>query len=387
MNPNVTALPTSPLARCLVALACGLLALGPAQAEPGVTNDTITLAQTTTLSGPLGDLGQDVHKGAKVFFDALNARGGVNGRKVVLQTVDDAYDPKKTVANVEAVISANDSLALFGTFGTPNNEALIPLAQKAGLPVLMPYTGAPSIRKPEFKAVFNLRASYGDEAEKLIQHLTTIGFKKIGVVYQNNSFGKEVLAAAQAALEQRQLKPVAVASVENDASDAAAAAAKLLAAQPDALVLGLAGKPTIETIRAVNKTRKGLQMYALSVLATPGNLKTLGPDGTGVAISQVVPFPNQGTLPIVREYQQAMKAAGHAEVSHLSLEGYINAKVAAEALRRAGRNLTRESLVAALSGLKNHDVGGMEVSFGRGGASASKFVELTVINSQGKLVK
>ena len=371
----------------VLGLATALLAGTPALAEPGVTNDTIVLGQSTTLSGPLGDLGQEVLKGSKAYFDALNARGGINGRKIVLNSKDDAYDTKKTLENVEAFIAGGDTFALFGTFGTPNNEALIPVALKAGMPVLMPYTGAPSIRKPEMVGVFNLRASYADEADKLIQHLTTIGFKRIGIAYQNNNFGKEVLLAATAALEQRKLKPVAAVSVENSASDAASATTTLLGAQPDALVLGLAGKPTIEVIKSVNQSRKGLQMYALSVLATAGNLKTLGADGTGVAISQVVPFPTNSTMPLVREYQQAMKAAGVSDFSHLSLEGYINAKVVAEGLRRAGKNLTRESLIASMQGTRNLDLGGMEVSFGKGGTSASRFVELTVINSQGRLVK
>ena len=381
--PHVTA----NLRNILVGVATALLASTSSLAEPGVTNDAITLGQSTALSGPLGDLGQEVLKGSKAYFDALNARGGINGRKIVLISKDDAYDPKKTVENVEAFIAGGETFALFGTFGTPNNEALIPVALKAGMPVLMPYTGAPSIRKPELVGVFNLRASYADEAEKLIQHLTTIGFKKIGIAYQNNSFGKEVLTAATAALEQRQLKPVAAVSVENNASDAAAAATKLLAAQPDALVLGLAGKPTIEVIKNVIQSRKGLQMYAVSVLATVGNLKALGNDGSGVAISQVVPFPSNTVMPLVRDYQQAMKAAGVNEFSHLSLEGYLNARVVAEGIRRAGRNLSRESLITSLQSINRMDMGGMEIGFGKGASSASKFVELTVINSQGRLVK
>lgn len=368
-------------------IATTLVAASSGWAQSGITNDTIVLGQSTTLSGPLGDLGQEVLKGSKAYFDALNARGGINGRKIVLNSKDDAYDAKKTLENVETFINGGETFALFGTFGTPNNEALIPVAMKAGMPVLMPYTGATSIRKPEFVGVFNLRASYADEADKLIQHLTTIGFKRIGIAYQNNNFGKEVLLAANAALEQRKLKPVAAVSVENNASDAATATSTLLGAQPDALVLGLAGRPTIEVIKNVNRSRKGLQMYALSVLATAGNLKTLGTDGTGVAISQVVPFPSNSTMPLVREYQQAMKAAGTEDYSHLSFEGYINAKVAAEGLRRAGRNPTRESLISSMQGIKGFDLGGMEVSFGKGGASASRFVELTVINSQGRLVK
>jgi ABC-type branched-subunit amino acid transport system substrate-binding protein len=354
---------------------------------PGVTADSITLSQSTALTGPLGDLGQDEHKGAMVYFDALNARGGVHGRKINLVSKDDAYNVAKTLENINAIIAANDTFALFGTFGTPNNAALIPLAQKAGLPVLMPFTGAPSVRKANMEGVFNLRASYADEAEKLVQHVTTIGFQKVAIAYQNNSFGKEVLAAATASLEERKLKPVAVASVENDASDAVTATATLMAAAPDAVILALAGKPTIEVIKAVNKQHKGLQLYALSVLASPANLKALGPDGVGVAISQVVPFPSRGSLPLVREYQSAMTAAGQTEFSHLSLEGYMNAKVVAEALRRAGPKPTREGLVSAMQSMKDYDLGGLVVNFSKGAASASRLVELTVVGNRGNLVK
>jgi len=377
------------LPRCAGSLiiAGALLHGGAAQAEPGVSADSLTLGQSTTLSGPLGDLGQEVLKGARVYFDALNAKGGVNGRSIKLVTKDDAYDAKKTLENVNAFIAEDSVFALFGTFGTPNNEALIPLAQKAGLPVLTPYTGAPSIRGKDSKGVFNLRASYADEMEELVKHLTTLGIKKIGIAYQNNTFGKEVLAAAEQAMARRKVKPVLSVSIENNASDAVAAAEKLLATEPEALLLGVAGKPTIEFIKAANQRRKGTQMYALSVLATPSNLRALGADGTGVAISQVVPFPINSTLPIVREYQQAMSAAGHTDYSHLSLEGYIDAKVAAEGLRRTGRTPTRAGLVSAMDGMRHYNLGGMEVSFGNGAASGSKFVELTLINAQGKLIK
>jgi branched-chain amino acid transport system substrate-binding protein len=358
-----------------------------AHAEPGVSADSITLGQSTTLSGPLGDLGQEVLKGAKVYFDALNARGGVNGRSVKLVTKDDAYDSKKTMENVEAFIANDSTFALFGTFGTPNNEALIPVAKKAGMPVLMPYTGAPSIREKLSSGVFNLRASYSDEVERLVEHLSTVGIKKIAIAYQNNTFGKEVLNAATEAMERRKLKPLLAVSIESNASDATTAATKLLAAEPEALLLALGGKPSIEVIKNVNQRHRGMSMYALSVLATPSNLRALGPDGTGVAITQVVPFPTNSQMPVVREYQQAMAAAGQTELSHLSLEGYINAKVVTEGLRRAGRNPTRAGLVSAMEGMSNYNLGGMTVSFGQGAASGSRFVELTMVNAQGKLIK
>ena len=369
-----------------VLLVCAALS-NAALAEPGVTADSITLGQSTALSGPLGDLGQDVLKGAKVYFDALNARGGVNGRSIKLVTKDDAYDSKKTLENVEAIIAGDATLALFGTFGTPNNEALLPIARKAGLPVLMPYSGAPSIRAKAFDGVFNLRASYADEVESLVDHLYTVGIRKIAVAYQNNAFGKEVLAATIETMERRKLKPLLAISVENNASDAPSAADKLLDSEHAHVLLALAGKPAVDVIKNVNQRRRGLSMYALSVLATPSNLRTLGKDGTGVAITQVVPYPMNASLGIVREYQQAMAAAGFSDFTHLSLEGYINAKVVTEGLRRAGRSPTRASLVSALEGMSNYNLGGLVVSFGQGASSGSRFVELTMVNAQGKLIK
>lgn len=356
-------------------------------ADAGITTDSITLGQSTSLSGPLGDLGQEVLKGAKVYFEALNARGGVNGRSIKLVSKDDAYDSKKTLDNVNAFIAEDATFALFGTFGTPNNEALIPVAQKAGLPVLVPYTGAPSIRSKTSAGVFNLRASYADEMERLVEHLSTLGIQKIAIAYQNNAFGKEVLSAANDAMTRRKLKPLLAVSVENNGSDAPAAADKLVASTPEAVLLALAGKPTVDVIKNVSQRRRGMQMYALSVLATPANLRALSPDGTGVVITQVVPYPFNSTLPLVREYQQAMAAAGHTELSHLSLEGYLNAKVVTEGLRRAGRSPTRAALVSAMDTLRGYNLGGMEVSFGQGAASGSRFVELTMVNAQGKLIK
>jgi branched-chain amino acid transport system substrate-binding protein len=357
-----------------------------ASAEPGVTADSIVLGQSTALTGPLGDLGQEILKGAKVYFDAINAQGGVNGRQIKLVSKDDAYAVPKTMENIESFAKENSVLAFFGTFGTPNNEALIPVAKKAGIPVFFPYSGSSTIRQADAKGVYNLRASYPQEAAKLIANLQSIGTKKIAVIYQNNSFGKEVLNAATEAMKKIDLKPVMSSSVENNASNAETSVTQILGANPDAVIIGLAGKPSVEVVKLINQKRKGTQMYALSVIATPGNMKALGKDGTGVAISQVVPFPTNGTLGIVREYQSAMRAAGQEEFSHISLEGYINAKVMTEALRRAGKQPTRSSLMAAADALKAN-LGGIDVHFGDGAASGSSFVELTMISSQGKLIK
>lgn len=351
------------------------------------TPEPIVLVQTVALSGPLGDLGQEFNKGAKVYFDALNARGGVGGRPVKLVAHDDAYDPKKTVEIAQGVVASNTAFAFFGTFGTANNEALIPLAQSVGMPVFGPYTGANSVRAKSLSGVFNLRASYGDEVERSVEHLATVGIVRIAVLHQNNSFGKEFLAAAMQAMEKRGLKPVLVEAIESDASNAAAAAEKAAASSAEAVLLGLAGKPAIETIKGISQRRRGLTMYGLSVLGTAANIKALGSAGTGVAITQVMPFPSNASLPLVREYQQAMAVAGFSDYSHQSLEGYANAKLMAEGLRRTGKSLSRAGFVAAMDDLRGFNLGGVSASFGQGATSASKFVELTMIGAQGRLIK
>lgn len=389
--PFLHRVPMPPIAslirrRCLALTLCSaaLAVTHPALAQ---TQEPIVLVQTVALSGPLGDLGQEFSKGARVYFDALNAKGGVGGRSIKLVVHDDAYDAKKTVEIAQGVIAAGTAFAFFGTFGTPNNEALIPVAQSAGMPVIAPYTGANSVRSRSFSGVFNLRASYADEAERSVEHLATVGIQRIAVLHQNNAFGKEFLAAATTAMEKRGLKPVLVASVENDASDVAGVADKAAASAAEAVLLGLAGKPAIETIKGISQRRRGLTLYGLSVLGTAANIKALGAAGTGVAITQVMPFPSNPSLPLVREYQQAMAAAGMGEYSHQSLEGFANAKLAAEGLRRAGKTITRASFVAAMDELRGYNLGGITASFGQGATSASKFVELTLIGSQGRLIK
>lgn len=374
------------IAACLLATLLPFASVAHAQTQGGLTQDQIVLGHSADLSGPLGDLGQEILKGARLYFDALNARGGINGRKIKLIAKDDKYEVQRSIDNVSAYLDNDEVFALFGTFGTPNNEAVIPMAQRAGVPVVAPYTGALSVRGRETHGVFNIRASYAEETEKLVEHLSTLNMRKLAIAHQDNAFGREVLAAAVRALGKRGITPLLVVSVQNDASDAASAAARIAAVAPEGVLLGLAGKPTVETIRHLNRLQRGVALYAPSVLAAPTNLRALGKDAAGVTVTQIVPYPFNATTPVVREYQTIATAAGEKEFSHLGLEGFINAKVISEGLRRAGRNLSRASFVAALDALHRYDVGGMEISFGRGGTSGARLVELTMVNAQGRLI-
>ncbi|MGE0498137.1 MAG: ABC transporter substrate-binding protein [Ramlibacter sp.] len=368
----------------------GALALAPlaapwaARAQGG---GALKVCQSIALSGPLGDLGQAMHQGAKACFAGLNAKGGINGRTIELVTQDDGYDVKRAVANVDGFIADKDTFALFNCMGTPMIGAMLPKVVESGIPFFAPFSGA-LLARPKARNVLNIRASYPDEAEQLVQHLATIGIKRIAVAYQNNSFGKEVWDGARIAMEKYKITSPTAVTVENNGADAAAAAAKLVAAEPEAVLVGLAGKPAVDFIKAMRQQRRGLPLYALSVMGSAATLKTLGDDATGIALSQVVPLPSNTVVPVVREFQQAWKAAGVTlEPSHLALEGYINARVFAEALRRAGRNATRAGFIDAAWNMKHFDLGGFEANFTEPGTSASRFIELTMVARDGRFLR
>jgi ABC-type branched-subunit amino acid transport system substrate-binding protein len=364
------------------------LAATPLAARAAPAKGPWKLGQSTALSGPLGDLGQAMHQGAKACFDEINARGGVHGRAIQLTTVDDGYDAKRAVANVDGLMEDADTFALFNCMGTPSIAAMLPKVIESGVPFFAPFTGALLARPKGVRNVFNIRASYPDEAEQLVQHLATVGIKRIAVAYQNNAFGKEVLEGAQVAMQRHKLTDAPTATVENDGSDAAKAAATLIDAQPEAVIVGLAGKPTLDFVKALRARRRGLALYALSVMGTPATLKALGADAVGLAISQVVPSPLATVVPVVRDFRAAWKASGTAlEPSHLALEGYINARVFVEALKKAGPNATRAGFIDSTWAMKRQDLGGFEVGFSEPGRNASRFVELTMAARDGRLVR
>ena len=384
---QATGRPVTHLARRkLLAMAATLpwLGAGSVRAQEG----SIKIAQSTALSGPLADLGSAMHQGAKAAFAAINAKGGVQGRTIELATLDDAYEVPKALANVDRFLADSSYFALFNCMGTPTIDAMLPKVIESGIPSFAPFTGAQLSRTKTARNVFNIRASYADEAEKLVQHLSTIGIQRIGIVYQNNSFGKEVFDSARQSMSRLKLPEAAAVTVENNASDAGAAAAKLAEANPEAVVIGLAGKPTLEFVKAFRALRRGVTLYALSVMGTPATVKALGADATGMAISQVVPLPSNVVTPVVRDFQAAWKASGAtAEPSHLALEGYINARVFAEALQRAGRNPTRAAFIDATWNLKKWDLGGFEINATTPDRNASRFAELTLVGRDGRFIR
>lgn len=365
------------------AVALPWLQAGSANAQ----ESQIVLGQSTDLTGPLGELGSAMHQGAQAAFAAVNARGGIQGRSIVLNTLDDQYDVQKGLANVKQLMADPNTFALFNCMGTANVEAMLPMVLESGIPFFAPFTGAQLSRVPQ-RNVFNIRASYAEEAEKLVQHLNTLGIKRIAIAYQANSFGKEVFNATQRSMAKLGLPDGPSATVENNASDAATAAAKIAQAQPEAVLIGLAGKPAMEFVKSFRALRRGTSLYGLSVLGTSANIAALGADGVGMALTQVMPLPTNPVVPVSREFMQAWKAIGaKAEPSHLALEGYINARVFAEALQRAGRNPTRAAFIDATWNLKKWDLGGFEINATTPDRNASRFVELTLVGRDGRFIR
>jgi len=372
-----------------VALALGLALPAAHATEAGVTDTEVLIGQPSPLTGPLADLAPDILNATKAYFDGVNEKGGVHGRKLRMLVIDDGYVVDNTVKVVKHMLDKEPVFALMNMTGTSNVAAVLPLLEKANppLPLIAPFTGADLMRLPPINHVFNIRASYGDETEKIVQHLTTLGTKRIAVLWSNNGFGKDGLAGVEKALEKRGMKVYANAPIEQNASDTDKAVAALHDSRPEVVVMITAGAPTVSFIKAYNKVRKGMQFYTLSVMGNQATLRALGPDGVGVVVTTVVPFPWDVTHPLAREYRAAMQKSGFTNLSFLGFESYINAKVLVEGLRLAGKDLTRRKFVDAMANLKRLDMGGFSVGFGKELRQGSRYVGLTIVSPGEKFTK
>ena len=358
-----------------------------AQAQPGVSDTEIMLGQSVALTGPAAELGIEMRNGAAAYFTELNAAGGVNGRKITLTTLDDGYEPDRAVANTKKLIDELKVFALFGYVGTPTANAANPIFTAAKVPFFGAFTGAESLRNPVNRYIFNVRASYFDETEKIVEHLTSLGMKNVAVFYQNDAYGKTGLDGVERALARRNLKMTASATVERN-SVAVTEAVKFLAPkEPDVIVMISAYTSIAAFVREAKKARYHGQFYNVSFVGSVALSKALGNEGHGVGISQVVPFPYSASIPLVRDYQAAMKKHQRGELSFSSIEGYLAARVLADGLKKAGKTLTREGLVDALETMNNVDIGGFNVNFSKTSHSGSKFVELTIIGREGKFLR
>jgi len=359
----------------------GSIAL-PAWAQ---TTGRLVIGQSAAFTGPAAQLGIQMNKGARIFFDQLNASGGVNGHTIEMRTLDDGYEPDRCKANTEKLIK-DEVFALLGYVGTPTCVAALPLINDAKIPFFGPFTGAEALRDPYSKWVFHLRASYYDETGLIVKQLTSLGLKKIAVFYQDDAYGKAGLEGVRRALKPLGLEPVALGTVQRNTVDVAKAVAGIVPTMPDAVVQISAYKSCAAFIREARKAGYGGTFYNVSFVGTQALADELGREGRGIMVSQVMPFPFSTTTQISREYLEAVtKSGADAVPNYSSMEGYLGAKVFAEGLKRAGRNPTRDALVNALESISNANFGGFRVDFGPRSHVASRFVDLSMLTEDGKV--
>ncbi len=366
----------------LVCLAVGL-GLGSAHAQ-GVTKTTILIGQSGPLSGSNKEFGTDVRDGALAYFNKVNAAGGVHGRKLELLVLDDANDAKRSGENGRILIEEKGVLALFGYASTTLSLPAFPYVEKHRVPFIAPLTGADAMRS--FRPlVYNIRASYADELEQIIGFYTLTGMKKFSVIHYDDTIGNQNLAAVEAALAKRGLKPASIGTLKRNQKDLGGAVADVVKASPDVVIATTLYSTTADFIKQSRKAGATAQFASTSFVGASALADALGSDGRGVVVAQVVPPYSQASIPVVKEYQAAIeKQLGKKDYSFTSLEAYISAKVLVEGIRRAGPNLTRESLLKSLDSMQNVDVGGYSVSFNPKDHNGSKFVELTAISRAGR---
>jgi ABC-type branched-subunit amino acid transport system substrate-binding protein len=367
------------------AAAIALAAASSALAQ-GLSDSQVVLGQSVALTGPAQQLGLDMQFGAALYFNQVNARGGVNGRKIVLKTLDDGYESARAAENTRKLINDEKVFALFGYVGTPTSQASLPIFTQAKVPFVGPFTGAELLRNPVNPYVFNVRASYYDETEAIVQHLTAMSIDRIAVFYQDDAYGQAGLSGVERALKRRKLEIVAKGTVERNTVEVAKAVQTMRQAQPQAVVMISAYKSCAAFIKEMKKAGANPTFWNVSFVGSKALAKELDKEGRGIQISQVVPFPWDGSVPVVREYRKLLDEV-KGEPGFGTLEGYIAAKVMVEGLRRAGRSLTRDGFIKAMESIQDYDVGGFKVSYGPGKRSGSSFVDLTIISKDQRFVR
>ena len=360
-----------------------------ASAEPGVTDNKITLGMSGPFSGPNGAYGIDMRTVIQAYFEQVNKGGGVNGRKIELVALDDGYETERTVANTKTLINDKNVFALLSFYGSsPTTEAMNKVFGPAKVPLVGTISGAGTLREPlsqnpNGRYMFNVRASYADETEAIVNQLVSLGLKNIAVFYQNDGFGKSGLDGVTAALKKHNLAPTAVGTVERNSIDVDAAVQAIAKGKPQAVVMVTLYKPTAAFVKAMKKAGQNPMFMTLSPVGTEQLVAELGPDARGIGISQVMPYPWNDIVPMVRDYQ---KLVGKGGFSYYGIEGFVMARVVVDALRRAGKDLTREKMVSTLEGT-SLDLGGFRVSYSPNSRLGSRYVELTVVGPGGKILK
>ncbi|MBT9464683.1 ABC transporter substrate-binding protein [Hydrogenophaga sp.] len=347
----------------------------------------LRIGNPTGITGSVAAGVKENIDGARLYFDAVNARGGVNGQKIELVSVDDKFDPKVTVEVSRQLITEQKVLALFLNRGTPHSQALLPMLAEFKVPLVGPSTGAMVLHEPVNPWVFNVRATYQREAAKAIEHLASIGITRIALLETDDSFGADSAAGALKGFATVKQTPVLQEKFPRDKPDFTELAARVAKSNAQAvMVIGSAGNAA-NGMKAIRAAGSRAQLVTLSNNASDGFIKLLGEHARGVIVTQVFPNERSVAYPLIKEAQDLAKAKGLEGVSPAMMEGFAAAKVMAEGLRRAGPNPTPVALRDALEGMRNYDIGGLQINYSATDHTGLDFSDLSIVNANGKFMR
>lgn len=363
-----------------------LLVLSVLSAVPTAARAQIRIGQTAGHTGAVAATVKEATDGARLVFDAVNARGGIGGQKLELVVLDDGFDPQRAADNARALIDRG-VVALFLTRGTPHVQRILPLLNEHRLPLVGPSTGAMLLHEPVHPWVFNVRATYQREAERLVRHLLETGASRIAIVQVDDSFGQDASAGALRAFGSI-AKPLLHATYDRSKPQFDPIMRRVEAADAQAVLFIGSGTAVVEGIQALRATGSRAQALTLSNNASAGFVKALGTLARGVVVSQVLPGERAMGTPMVKEAHALARARGGdaPEVTPALLEGVAAAKVLVEGLKRAAAAsaLNRAGLQKALEGMRSFDLGGLELGYGPGDHTGLEFAELSIIGPDGR---
>ncbi len=375
---------TQALGRTACALALALLQTAAMAAD-------IVISQLAPLTGVLASTGKQMVLGGQIYFSHINATGGVHGQKIRVLVADDGYKVEETVRLTREALANPEVVALYGFAGTSNVGKLLTdgVLEQGGAALVAPYTGGEPLRSPFNPWIFHVRAGYADETEHMVQQVTTLGMTRIAVMYQDDGFGKAGLEGVQKALAKRKLTLSVAAPYERNTDKVDEAVRQVKASDAQAVIMISVNRPTSAFVKRYREAGGGAQLYNISVVDPAEIVRLAGlKNAHGLGVSQVVPYPFMPSLPVVREYQALLKKYAPNElVNYTSFEQFLGAKVLVEGLRRAGPKPTRAKVVKALESMNNFDLGGTSVAYSADNRVGSRYVEVTVIGSSGKLLK
>ena len=358
--------------------------VGSAFAEEGVYKDKIVFGQIAALDGPAQGLGQGMREGILAAFEEANRTGGVAGRKLELKSVSDGYEPEKMIEAMHTMLRDDKVFAILGPVGTPTAKAGQPIATEAKVPFIGPFTGAEFLRNPYNRYVVNIRASYYQETEAWIEHLTKdLGITKIAILYQDDTFGLAGLEGVKIAMAKRNMSLVASGTFKRNTTAVKSALLEIMKAKPEAVVTVGPYKPIAEFIKLARSVKMDSVFVAISFVGSNSLADELGKQGAGVVISQVVPFPWDKSLPLVASYQAAILGINEkAKPGFVSLEGYVVGRLVIDALKRVPGEPTREALLDAIAKAPV-DLGGLKLTYGPDRNQGSDNVYFTILQADG----